>query len=160
MDVFTEDSDLETLRPDILSTGLDSFDDQHEESFRIIVRELKLWQRQSAITRISESSYVGSGSLEELAGSSYPFNLDYFLAWETEIKPAAIRLTLSLAYVAMAKDLPADEDGLAYQATVFRTAYDEEWALAVRSGFSYDWDASGIITPGESVIQYRTLRRQ
>lgn len=157
MDTFTIDEDLKSLRPDILNMGVTEFPNAHAEAFRIILRELKLWQLQGAISRVGDSA---TNSLEEVAATSYPFDSDYFINWEEEIKPAAIRLALSFAYLALAKNLPVEEDGLASQSRVFREEYNTEWALAVRSGFSYDWDASGVITPGEKLTSYRTLKRQ
>lgn len=159
MDTFTTNDDLKTLRPSILDMGIDDFAEAHSEAFRIIDRELRLWHLQSAITRMTDSGST-TNSLEEAARTAFPYDNDYFLEWEAEIKPAAIRLALSFAYLALSKDLPMEEDGLAYQANYFRGDYDKEWALAVRSGFSYDWDASGTIESTEVQISYRSLVRQ
>ena len=160
MDTFTTNEDLQKLRPEILKLGVSDFEDQHLEAFRIINRELIMWQYQSAISRVIVNGIVVSSSMEETVRTLYPYDVDKFLNWEVEIKPAAIRLGLSLVYVSLSKDLPLEEDGMASQAKFFREEYEREWALAVRSGFSYDWDASGTIDPGELQTSYRSLVRQ
>jgi hypothetical protein len=145
---YTKDTDLVKKRANILDLGIDSFDDQHEDTTRIINRDLVIWYEAEALLR-------GHDPQDTL------FDQQYLLEADAEIKPAAVFLALSLAYDKLAKDLPEKSDGMAAQRKHYRTEFDREWESAKIVGFSYDWDKSGEIDIDEQPqVVYRSLMRQ
>lgn len=144
--VFTTDQDLVDRRPKILELGVDSFQKEHIEAARIIIRDLKRWHQINAEMRGIQASSV--------------FDLDLFLEKDIEIRPAATLLALSLAYQLLSKDTAAENDGFQAKSGQFKESFDEEWGKQLEFGFSYDWDESGDITLYDSgEYEPRTLAR-
>jgi hypothetical protein len=145
---YTVDDDLAKKRSNILDLGIASFDDQHGDTKRILDRDLMIW-------------YEAEAQLRGRDSRSIPFEQQYLLEADVEIKPAAVFLALSLAYDKLAKDLPAEADGMAAQREHYRKEFDREWGSAKLVGFSYDWNKSGEMDADElPQVNYRTLVRQ
>jgi hypothetical protein len=148
MAVYTTDVDLVKKRTNILTLGIAAFTDQHAETERIITRDLVVW-------------YDAEARLRGRDPQGTPFEQQWLLESDNEVKPAAIFLALSLAYDLLSKDLPADSDGMASQRDHYRKEFDREWGAAKLVGFTYDWDESGTTGIDESPqVHYRELLRQ
>lgn len=148
MSVYTTNADLVKKRSNILELGIFSFDDQHEETERIINRDLSIW-------------YDAEARLRSRSPQAIPFDQQYLLLSDIEIKPAAVFLALSLSYDLLSKDLPVEEDGMASQREHYRKEFEREWKNSKILGFTYDWDMSGDATSNENpCVRYRTLVRQ
>lgn len=148
MTTYSTDPDLVKKRSNVLELGIDTFEDAHKETSRIINRALTIWYEAESLLRGRDPRDT-------------PFDSQYLLKSDTEIKPAAVFLALSLAYDQLAKDLPASSDGMAAQREHYQKEFDREWGEAKLVGFTYDWDGSGEITPDElPQVEYRTLERQ
>ncbi len=148
MAAYTVDSDLTKKRSNVLDLGIAAFEDQHLEAARIINRDITIWYEAEALLRgVDPRSTI--------------FDQSFLLEADTEVKPAAVFLALSLAYDLLAKDLPKESDGMAAQREHYQKEFDREWEAAKLCGFTYDWDQSGVTTEDERpLVKYRTLERQ
>lgn len=145
---YSEDADLVKKRADIMSFGVDSFEDQHDEVARILDRDLKVWYEGEALDR-------GIDPRETTFDSTLLLNSS------TQVKPAAIFLALSLAYDYLSKNTPKQSDGFAAKRDDYYEMFEREWAAQKKAGFDYDWDSSGAIVATErEFTRYRTLKRQ
>lgn len=143
--VYSNDEDLQRIRPNILQFGVADWTDQHEEAFRQINRALiSRWYRQAVADR----------------------NIDYR---ETEFDPdnvdisQVLRLscykTLELAYLYLMKDAP-DPDAFERQMKLFQKLYFNELDEVLAIGINYDWDEDNSIASDEKYdVPNRTLLR-
>ncbi len=144
---FTTDADLVKKRANILELGVSAFPDQHLETARIILRDLKLWYETEAQRR-------------GIDAKDTPIDQALFLESDEEITPAATLLALSLCYDYLAKDLPIQNDGFKSQSLDYQKKFKDDWAACMLNGFSYDWDSSGSIDANERAIyEPRRLER-
>ncbi len=144
---FTTDADLVKKRANILELGVSAFPDQHLETARIILRDLKLWYETEAQRR-------------GIDAQDTPIDQTLFLESDDEITPAATLLALSFCYDYLAKDLPIQNDGFKSQSLDYQKKFKDDWAACMLNGFSYDWDISGSIDANERAIyEPRRLER-
>lgn len=140
---YCTDVDLLTYRPNILSLGVDNWEDQRENAYAIINRTLESrWYR---------------GAAEELSVDYLEVLFDPTLIQEGTLTRLECYKTLELAYMYLKKD-SQQSDGFDRLEEQFRKRYGEELDLVLATGITYDWDQSGSITSDERYIS--TPRRQ
>jgi hypothetical protein len=141
----TED-DLLKIRPDIMSLGVDFWDDQIEEAGQIIDRALdSQWYR-----TVADSV--------EINWREYPFDRDLLLNAEDQLTRLGCYKTLELAYLYLMKNRA--DDAFEVERKLFRTMYNDELVEVLRVGLDYDWDEDDEIAPSESSVPHvrRLLR--
>lgn len=139
---YCVDSDLLKYRPNILSLGVDSWEDQREEAYGMINRVLLTrWYRKVAPemgydpnVTIFDPTQIKEGSLTRLEAFK----------------------TLELAYMILMKDSP-EADGFERNMKTFRDKYNEELELVLAQGLDYDWSDSGTFDDDE--VYLRAPRR-
>lgn len=124
---FSTDSDLTALLPDILSFGILSFYEEHENAYQDILREIrnKWWDK---------TGY--SGELDEtlLTDSQWTRASSYLVLW----RYALPKLTNWV-----------DGDRFQNMIDFYRSRYAEEMDAIFRDGIEYDIDEDGTIQNDE-----------
>jgi len=145
IEVYTTDDDLVLVRPNILELGVNDWEDQHKEAFKIINRILvSRWYREVA----AEYGYDWRETVFD------PEKID-----TDQIKRLSVYKTLELIYLYLMKDSP-EPDGFERQHKLFRELFNEELSNLLSSGINYDWDADDTIDSDESYIpRQRRLER-
>lgn len=135
---YCTDSDLVKYRPNILTLGVASWEDQREEAYALINRVIQArWYRKVA----PEMGYDPNVTLFD----------------PTQIRTGTLtRLecfkTLELAYMLMMKDSP-EADGFERNMKTFRNQYNEELELVLAVGIDYDWSDSNSFDDDELYLR-------
>lgn len=144
---YCTDDDLLLIRPDILSLGVLSWDDQIIEAGKILDRTLEsAWYRKVA----------------ENKGIDYrvtPFDRDLLLAGDNDqLLRVGSYKSLELAYMYLMKNRP--DDAFDKLRITFRTLYKDELEEILISGVNYDFNDDDEIDPSERIQpQIRRLER-
>ncbi len=140
---YSTDSDLAKLRPDILSFGVDSWDDQRADAEGKINRTLEVrWYRSEAIRK-------------GLSWQDVPFDPDKIKANLTLLSAYK---TLVGVYLFLAKN--GVDDGFRKQSELFEELYEEELREVLAIGIDYDWGDSGVVGSSDTGRRSsRTLKR-
>lgn len=135
---YCTDSDLVKYRPNIMDLGVDSWQQQREESYALINRVIQArWYRAVA----PEMGYDPNVTLFD----------------PTQIRTGTLtRLecfkTLELAYMSLMIDSP-EESGFERNMKTFRNRYNEELELVLAVGIDYDWSDSGTYDDDELYLK-------
>jgi len=141
--LYHSQSDLDDIRPDILSYGVDDFTERMEESEAIINRTLdSRWYRNVA---------ADAG----LDWRATPFDPELVLT-VSQITRLACYKSLELIYLFLMKEA-LEPDAFERQMETFKKLYKDELSEVLTAGIDYDFDQSGEIEPDESSIP--TVRR-
>ena len=139
---YSIDSDLITIRPNILNLGISDWGFKHDEAYDIINRTL--------IYRWYKGVAYGMG-VEDWRAT--PFNPD--LLEETQVNRLSCYKVLELVYLYLTKDSP-EPDGFEREMKLFRDLYNSEFKELLAIGVNYDWNADDSIDAGdESYIPSR-----
>lgn len=134
---YCTDIDLLTYRPNILSLGVEDWENQREYAYEIINRVIESrWYRQAA--EELNVDYLEVVFNPELVEEGYLTRLECFKA-------------LELIYMYLKKD-SQESDGFARLEKEFRNRYNEELDIILAMGITYDWDQSGAISYDERFI--------
>lgn len=134
---YCTDIDLLTYRPNILSLGVDNWENQREYAYEIINRVIEArWYRQAA---------------EELNVDYLEVTFDPDLIEEGYLTRLECFKALELIYMYLKKDAQ-ESDGFARLEEEFRKRYNEELDIILAMGITYDWDQSGAISYDERYI--------
>lgn len=132
---YSDDADLLLIRSNILSFGVDSWEDKHTEAKKFIDRVIdSRWYR--TVAADNNVNYL-----------EIPFDGDYLLNNE-QLKRLSCYKVLQLIYLDLMKELP-DQDGFERHSNKFEALYDKELADVLSCGLDYDWNHSGEITQSE-----------
>ena len=119
---FSSDSDLTALLPDILSLGIESFTDFHDDAYADLMREIrtKWW---------SQTGYAGE--LDGTLASAYLVLWKYALPQLTNWTP---------------------EDRFQIMMDHYKARYNDEMAAIFSDGVEYDYDDNGTVSVAEKSI--------
>lgn len=149
--VYCTDEDMAKIRPNILSLGVDTWEEQREEAFDIMNRRIiKDWYKDQALAHYTD---IPDWQADE-TWRDQPFEPDN--VDQDQLKRAACYLSLELAYLYLMKDTP-ENDGYARQQELFHRMYSVEISEILAIGINYDWDEDGTIQNDEKY--YPTQRR-
>lgn len=138
MTTYSTDSDLVKYRPNILSLGVNSWENQREEAFSMINRLIRArWYRIVAV----EMGYDPNITL---------FNHEYIR--DGTLTRLEVFKTLELAYMYLKKDSP-EGDGFERNEKEFRKRFNEELEIVLSVGIDYDWSASGSFDDDELYLK-------
>lgn len=134
---YCTDADLVKYRPNILQLGVESWEEQREEAYKVINRVLETrWFRKVA---------------PEMGFDILLTSFDPDLVKENNLTRLEIFKTLELIYMYLKKDSP-EADGFERNEKAFRERYNEELEMVLSIGVEYDWDASGTVEQDERYI--------
>lgn len=134
----TED-DLQKIRPNIMSLGVDDWSDQIEEAGFIVDRAIDTyWYR-----RVAEEN--------DIDWRETPFDRELCLNASTELKRLACYKTLEICFLYLMKHM-READAFEREREIFKKMYNEELLVVLDTGVGYDWDEDDEIASGESLI--------
>lgn len=130
---YSDDSDLLKIRPDILSLGVSSWSEKHDEAALIIDRAIDSeWYRSIALDN-------------NVDYQEFPFDGTLLVGEGSQLLRLSCYKTLELIYLSVQKNT-AEDDGFERQRKIFLKMYKEEFVGVLGSGMDYDWDRSGAIS--------------
>jgi len=129
---FSKDSDLQTIVPDILDLGIDSFADEHAKAEEDIKREIRRrwWPR---------TGYKGEMNDSLLTDSQWTRTNAYLVLW----KYALPQLTNWV-----------DGDRFRLMIDFYRDLYGRELESVLSDGVEYDFNEDGIIQDTEKDLTF------
>lgn len=131
---YSTDEDLLEIRSNILSLGVDSWEEQHQKAFGIINRAIiNKWYKEAA--KDYSLDYRDAEFSPDLVEEGFLTELSCYK-------------TLELIYLQLMKDSP-QQDGFGRNREIFRDLYNEELREILASGISYDWDGDSSIVDTE-----------
>jgi len=142
---YCSESDLITIRPQILNLGVTDWTDQIEEAGNIIDRAIEVrWYR-----RIAEDNDVDWRETQ--------FNRDLLKSASTQVKRLACYKTLELAFMYLMKHRA--DDAFEKEREMFSKLYKEELQEVLLTGLDYDWEDDDLDTEEMLVPRIRRLMR-
>jgi len=134
---YCTDNDLLIYRSNILSLGVDSWETQREEAYKIINRMITVrWYNKIA---------------PEMGIDPTLTEFDPAKVLSDQLKRLECYKTLEFAYMLLMKDSP-EADGFERNMLLFSKLFNSEFNSIINLGLDYDWDNSGSISVGEKNI--------
>jgi hypothetical protein len=131
---YSEDDDLLKVRPNILSLGVGSWEEQHIEAFELINRTIiARWYKPTAV------KFAVDWRLTEF---------DPDLVDSTQLVKLSCYKVFEMAYTFLMKDTP-EPDGFDRHRKHFGKQYSQELRDILSIGVSYDWNADDEISSDE-----------
>lgn len=141
MTEYCSESDLISIRPDILDLGILDWSDQITEAGRIIDRAIDVnWYR-----RLAEDNSVD--------WRETPFDRDQLSNLDTQVKRAGCYKTLELIFMYLMKH--RSNDAFEKERELFAKLFKEEMDEVLSAGLDYDWDDDGLGTDETAVPRVR-----
>lgn len=137
MPTYCTDDDLLSYRPNILTLGVDNWDDQHEIAFADINRMITAkWYRQAASKMGYDPDLV----------AFRPESVQ-----DDALKKLESYRTLEYAYMILMKE-SIQGDGFERNMNIFARLYSTELGIILSTGIKYDWSGDGLIDPSENQL--------
>lgn len=145
MTEYCEESDLISIRPSILSLGVDDWSTQIEEAGNILDRAIEVgWYR-----RIAEENGLDWRTVR--------FDRDLLKSSDTQLKRVACYKTLELCFMFLMKHMV--DDAFEKERKMFSTLYKDELQEVLLAGLDYDWDDDDLDSDEILVPRVRRLIR-
>lgn len=127
---FSTDTDLTDLLPDILSLGIASFTDFHDDAYADILREIrtKWW---------SKTGYAGELDATLLTNGQWTLASAYLVLWKYAL-PQLTNWT--------------PEDRFQIMMDHYKARYNDEMAAIFSDGVEYDYNDNGTVSEAEKSI--------
>jgi len=142
---YSSDVDLINVKRDILSLGVGSWLEQHDEAQLLIDRDLEV------------SWFLGAAK-ERQTSDTITYQFNSALLEPTQLKRLSIYKTLELAYLFLAHEY--ESDPFRIEVDTFKQRYNDELLSLLAVGVKYDWNEDATYSVSETQRRSpRLLRR-